>query len=235
MSKAKASETRGFEAEVKQLLHLMIHSLYSHREIFLRELVSNASDAADKLRFEAIADEKLLEGQPDLQIRIDLDSDARTISVTDNGIGMSREEAVQQLGTIARSGTAEFLKAMSGDSRKDANLIGKFGVGFYSSFIVADKIDVFSRRAGTAATEGVHWSSDGQGEFTVETIDRAERGTQVLLHLKEDAAEFADDFHLRNLIRKYSDHIAFPILMPVPVTEGAGEDDGKAKEGAHAE
>jgi molecular chaperone HtpG len=220
----QARETLGFQAEVKQLLQLMIHSLYSHREIFLRELISNASDAADKLRFEAIADEKLLEDQPDLEIRIDFDSEARTLSVTDNGIGMSRDDVIQQLGTIARSGTAEFLKAMSDDSQKDANLIGQFGVGFYSTFIVADKVDVFTRRAGLAAGEGVHWSSDGQGEFTIETIDRPERGTQVLLHLKDDAAEYAEDFRLRSLVRKYSDHIAFPIMMAAPARVEEGED-----------
>jgi molecular chaperone HtpG len=225
MSTATASETRGFQAEVKQLLHLMIHSLYSNREIFLRELVSNASDAADKLRFEAIADEKLLESEPDLEIKIDFDSDARTISITDNGIGMSRDDVTQQLGTIARSGTAEYIKELSGDSRDDANLIGQFGVGFYSSFIVADKVEVFTRRAGAPADEGVHWSSDGQGEYTVETIDRPERGTRVLLHLKEDAAEFAEDFRLRSLIRKYSDHIAFPVLMPAVVSNTPDEKD----------
>ncbi len=223
MSTATAIETRGFQAEVKQLLHLMIHSLYSNREIFLRELVSNASDASDILRFEAIADEKLLESEPDLEIRIDFDSDARTISVTDNGIGMSRDEVTQQLGTIAKSGTAEFIKELSDDSRDEANLIGQFGVGFYSSFIVADKVEVFTRRAGAPADEGVHWLSDGQGEYTIETVNRPERGTRVLLHLKEDAVEFAEDFRLRSLIRKYSDHIAFPILMPAVVSNGLDE------------
>lgn len=227
MSAATASETRGFQAEVKQLLRLMIHSLYSHREIFLRELISNASDAADKLRFEAIADEALLEGDPDLEIRVEFDSDARTLSITDNGIGMRREEAAQQLGTIARSGTAEFLNEMSGDSKKDANLIGQFGVGFYSTFIVADQVEVFTRRAGCPAEEGVHWTSDGHGEFTIETVDRPERGTRVLLHLKEDAAEFAEDFRLRSLIRKYSDHIGFPVLMPVAGRAAPEETDGK--------
>lgn len=225
MTTSTASETLGFQAEVKQLLHLMIHSLYSNREIFLRELISNASDAADKLRFEAIADEKLLEGSPELQVQIEFDPDARTISVSDNGIGMNRDEVVQQLGTIARSGTAEYLKEMSSDSRPDANLIGQFGVGFYSSFIVADRVDVFTRRAGAASEDGVHWSSDGQGEFSVEAIDRPERGTRVLLHLREDAAEFADDFRLRSLIRKYSDHIAFPVLMPAITDKESGEDD----------
>ncbi len=234
MSTATASETHGFQAEVKQLLHLMINSLYSNREIFLRELVSNASDAADRLRFEAIADESLLENQPELEIRIDFDAEARTLSVIDNGIGMSRDETVQQLGTIARSGTADFLKAMSGDVRKDANLIGRFGVGFYSAFIVADRIEVSTRRAGLPAEEGVHWSSDGQGEFTVETIERLERGTQILLHLKEDASEFASEFRLRDLIRKYSDHIAFPIVMVKPSAAQAADKSDEDKAGDDA-
>jgi len=226
MTTATAPETRGFQAEVKQLLHLMVHSLYSNREIFLRELISNASDAADKLRFEAIADESLLDGQPDLRIRVDFDSEARTISITDNGIGMSRDDVVQQLGTIARSGTADFVQAMSADTKKDANLIGQFGVGFYSSFIVADKVEVFTRRAGLQPEEGVHWSSDGEGEFSVETITRPERGTEVRLHMRDDAVEFADEFRLRNLIRKYSDHIAFPVIMAA--TKAPGGEDGDA-------
>jgi len=225
---APEQETLGFQAEVKQLLHLMIHSLYSNREIFLRELISNASDAADKLRFEAIADESLLENQPELSIRVEFDSDARTISITDNGIGMSRDEVVQQLGTIARSGTAEYVKALSSDSKKDANLIGQFGVGFYSSFIVADKVEVFTRRAGLPADAGVHWTSDGEGEFTVESIERPERGTGVRLHLREDAAEFADDFRLRNLIRKYSDHIAFPVIMAAPAAPAEEGEEAEA-------
>lgn len=233
MTTATASETLGFQAEVKQLLHLMIHSLYSNREIFLRELISNASDAADKLRFEAIADEKLLEDETAFKIRIDVDSEARTISVTDNGIGMSRDEVIQQLGTIARSGTGEYLKAMSDDSKKDANLIGQFGVGFYSAFIVAEKVEVFTRRAGSPEEEGVHWISDGDGEFTVEAIDRAERGTTVLLHLREDAAEFADNFRLRNLVSKYSDHIAFPVEMkaePLPTDDESEEETAAVPE-----
>jgi len=225
MTTATASETLGFQAEVKQLLHLMIHSLYSNREIFLRELISNASDAADKLRFEAIANEKLLEDDADLRIRIDFDPEAKTFSVTDNGIGMTRDDVIEQLGTIARSGTSEFLTAMSSDAKKDANLIGQFGVGFYSAFIVADKVEVFSRRAGTTVDEGVHWVSDGAGEFTVETTDRTERGTTVMLHLREDAEEFADDFRLRNLVRKYSDHIAFPVEMKAMPVAGDKEND----------
>ena len=233
MTTATASETLGFQAEVKQLLHLMIHSLYSNREIFLRELISNASDAADKLRFEAIADEKLLEDEAAFAIRIDVDPEARTIDITDNGIGMTREEVIQQLGTIARSGTGEYLQAMSADSKKDANLIGQFGVGFYSAFIVAEKVEVFTRRAGTPPGEGVHWISDGDGEFTVEAIDRAERGTTVRLHLREDAAEFTDNFRLRNLVSKYSDHIAFPVEMkaaPVPGDEESDEETEAATE-----
>ena len=232
MTKAQEQETLGFQAEVKQLLHLMIHSLYSNREIFLRELISNASDAADKLRFEAIANEDLLENQPDLAIRVDFDPEARTISITDNGIGMSRDDVVQQLGTIARSGTAEYLQSMSQDSKQDANLIGQFGVGFYSSFIVADNVEVFTRRAGLEPGEGVHWKSDGEGQFTVDTIERAERGTEVRLHLRDDAAEFADEFRLRNLIRKYSDHIAFPVIMKAPQASG---EDGEEEEQAEDE
>jgi molecular chaperone HtpG len=227
MNTATASETLGFQAEVKQLLHLMIHSLYSHREIFLRELISNASDAADRLRFEAISDASLFEDDPDLEIRIDFDADARTIRVTDTGIGMSRDDVIQNLGTIARSGTAEFLEQMSGDEKKNASMIGQFGVGFYSSFIVADKVDVFTRRAGLPADQGIHWSSDGQGEFTVEDIVRPERGTTITLHLREDAAEFADDFRLRSLIRKYSDHIAFPVIMPAVTAGEDGDEDAE--------
>ena len=206
-------ETHGFQAEVKQLLHLMIHSLYSNREIFLRELVSNASDAADKLRFEAIAEPALLADDTELRIRIELDPAAGTLAITDNGIGMSRDDVIQQLGTIAKSGTAEFVRRLSGDAREDVNLIGQFGVGFYSAFTVADRVEVHTRRAGLAASEGVRWESAGDGEFTVEALERAERGTRVLLHLREDAKEFAEDLRVRSLIRRYSDHIAFPVLM----------------------
>jgi molecular chaperone HtpG len=208
-----ARETHGFQAEVKQLLHLMIHSLYSNREIFLRELISNASDAADKLRFEAIAHPDYLGQDTELCIRIEADPEAGTLSITDNGIGMSRDEVVQQLGTIARSGTAEFVSRLSGDQRQDANLIGQFGVGFYSAFTVADRVEVLTRRAGLEPAAGVRWESAGDGEFTVENVERAERGTRVTLHLREDAQEFSDEFRLRSLIRKYSDHIAFPVLM----------------------
>jgi molecular chaperone HtpG len=206
-------ETLGFQTEVRQLLQLMIHSLYSNKEIFLRELISNASDAADKLRFEALGNPALLEESPDLDIRIEFDPAASTISVSDNGIGMSRVEVIENLGTIARSGTAEFLQQLTGDEKKDARLIGQFGVGFYSAFIVADEVEVITRKAGLAAEEAVRWRSDGQGEFTVDATERAGRGTTVLLHLKESEKEFLDAFRLEALIRKYSDHIAFPVLL----------------------
>jgi len=208
-----ARETLGFQTEVRQLLQLMIHSLYSNKEIFLRELISNASDAADKLRFEALADPELLKDDPELSICVGYDADAHTISVNDNGIGMSREDLIENLGTIARSGTAEFLQQMTGDERKDAQLIGQFGVGFYSTFIVADKVVVETRRAGLDATGAVRWESDGQGEFTLENIERPERGTRVTLHLKTAEAEFSDGMRLQALIRKYSDHIGFPVLL----------------------
>jgi len=206
-------QTMGFQAEVKQLLKLMIHSLYSHKEIFLRELISNASDALDKLRFEALARPELLQGGAELVITIDADREARTITIADNGIGMSRDEAVEHLGTIAKSGTAEFLARMTGDQKQDAQLIGQFGVGFYSSFIVADRVDVYSRRAGLDAAAGVHWQSSGDGEFSVATLDLAERGTRIVLHLKEGEQDFADPYRIRALVRKYSDHIAFPVRM----------------------
>ena len=207
-------ETLGFQAEVRELLRLMIHSLYSHREIFLRELISNASDANDKLRFAALATPSLLAEDAELRIWVETDGNAGTLTLRDNGIGMSRDDAISHLGTIARSGTAEFFKKLSGDQQKDSQLIGQFGVGFYSAFIVADRVEVFSRRAGLAANEGVHWESAAAGDFTVETVDVAERGTRVVLHLKDDAKEFADAWRLRALVRRYSDHIAFPVLMP---------------------
>ena len=227
MTTETRKETLGFQAEVKQLLQLMIHSLYSNKEIFLRELVSNAADAADKLRFEALKDPKLLEEDPSVRIRIGFDADARTITIDDNGIGMSRDEAVAHLGTIAKSGTGEFLRALSGDQKKDANLIGQFGVGFYSAFIVADRVDVFSRRAGLPASEGVHWSSAGEGDFEVATVDKAERGTRIVLHLKEGEEGFADGWRLRGIIKKYSDHVGLPIEMP---KEHHGEDKPAAPE-----
>ncbi|MBQ0746562.1 MAG: molecular chaperone HtpG [Marinobacter sp.] len=216
-------ETLGFQTEVKQLLHLMIHSLYSNKEIFLRELISNASDAEDKLRFAALKDDSLYEGDSELQIRLDFDKEANTITLADNGIGMTRDDVVQNLGTIARSGTAEFLQQLSGDEKKDSKLIGQFGVGFYSAFIVADKVDVFTRRAGAPVEEGVHWQSAGDGEFTIEQVTRDKRGTEIVIHLKPDATEFADGFRLRNLVKKYSDHISFPVVMKSEPTEEGEE------------
>ena len=206
-------QTLGFQAEVKQLLQLMIHSLYSNKEIFLRELISNASDAADKLRFEAINNGALFENDPDLQIKVSFDKDARTITIADNGIGMSRADAIEHLGTIAKSGTREFFSKLSGDQQKDAALIGQFGVGFYSAFIVADRITVDTRRAGTPATDGVRWESEGAGDFTVEAIDKPQRGTSITLHLREGEDEFLSSWKLKSIIRKYSDHISLPILM----------------------
>src|SRR5688572_11796274 len=210
---APQKETRGFQTEVRQLLQLMIHSLYSNREIFLRELVSNASDANDRLRFESIAQPALIGSEPDLRIWIDADPEKGTLTIRDNGVGMTREEAIAHLGTIAKSGTSEFFKSLSGDQQKDSQLIGQFGVGFYSAFIVADRVEVLTRKAGEPEDAGVRWESSADGEFTVETVTRAERGTAVTLHLKEDAKEFADSWRLRSLIRRYSDHISFPVLM----------------------
>ena len=206
-------QTLGFQAEVKQLLQLMIHSLYSNKEIFLRELVSNASDAADKLRFEAINHGELFENDADLKIKVSFDKTARTITIADNGIGMSREEAIEHLGTIAKSGTKEFFSRLSGDQQKDAALIGQFGVGFYSAFIVADRITVDTRRAGQAAADGVRWESAGAGDFTVEAIDKPDRGTAITLHLREGEDEFLSAWKLKSIIRKYSDHISLPIQM----------------------
>ena len=207
-------ETRGFQAEVRELLKLMIHSLYSHREIFLRELISNASDACDRLRFAAIAQPQLLGEDPELGVRIDFDAAAGTVTITDNGIGMTREEAIANLGTIARSGTAEFFRSLSGDEQKASALIGQFGVGFYSAFIVAERVEVRSRKAGEPAEAAVRWESGAEGEYSVETITQGARGTSVTLHLKADAREFADPFRLRTLVRRYSDHIGFPVRMP---------------------
>jgi molecular chaperone HtpG len=220
-------QTHAFQAEVQQVLQLVIHSLYSHKEIFLRELISNASDACDKLRFEALAHPELSATDSELKIQIEVDAAARTLTVRDNGIGMSREEALDNLGTIARSGTRRFLEALSGDARKDAQLIGQFGVGFYSAFIVAESIEVRSRRADLDPAEGVRWASSGTGEFELETIERAERGTEVVLKLKEEESEFLDLWQIRQLIRRYSDHIAFPIMVPAKAQDDADEaDDG---------
>ena len=209
---ANMSETLGFQAEVKQLLHLMIHSLYSNKEIFLRELVSNASDACDKLRFEALDNPALLQGDAELRIRVDFDKEQRTITIADNGIGMSREEAIANLGTIARSGTKEFFSQLTGDKQKDTQLIGQFGVGFYSSFIVADKVSVLTRRAGQDQ-EAVLWESTGEGEFTIAAAEKAERGTTITLHLREGEDDFLDGWRLRNVLRRYSDHISLPVQM----------------------
>jgi len=216
-------ETLGFQTEVKQLLHLMIHSLYSNKEIFLRELISNASDAEDKLRFEALSNDALYEDDGELAIRLAFDKEAKTVTISDNGIGMSRQEVIDHLGTIAKSGTADFMKNLTGDKQQDSQLIGQFGVGFYSSFIVAKKVDVFTRKAGLDKSEGVHWSSEGEGDFSIGSIEKADRGTSIVLHLKDDDVEFADGWRLRSLVKKYSDHIAFPVIMksePAPAAEG---------------
>ena len=213
---AEQKETLGFQTEAKQLLHLMIHSLYSNKEVFLRELISNASDAADKLRFEALGNSALYENDPELKIWVETDANANTITIRDNGIGMTRDEVISHLGTIAKSGTAEFLKNLSGDQKKDSQLIGQFGVGFYSAFIVAKKVEVFTRRAGVPAAEGVHWESEGEASFSVEAINKPERGTTVVLHLRDDEKDFADDWRVRSTIKKYSDHISLPVLMLKP-------------------
>ena len=222
------TETRAFQAEVQQVLNLVIHSLYSNKEIFLRELVSNASDALDKLRFEALSKPELLAGDPELAIEIEFDETARTLTIRDNGIGMSHDEVVENIGTIARSGTRRFLDALSGDARKDAQLIGQFGVGFYSAYIVSDKVELRTRRAGLEVSEGVLWSSDGKGEYAVETVEYPRRGTEIVMHLKEDESEFLSSWRLRSLIHKYSEHIAFPIRMrgevpPAPEAEEGAE------------
>ncbi|MGC4029560.1 MAG: molecular chaperone HtpG [Steroidobacteraceae bacterium] len=231
MSETAAAEKLGFKAEVRELLKLMIHSLYSHREIFLRELISNASDANDKLRFLALSQPALLGEEPDLAIWVEADEKAGTVTIRDNGVGLAREEAIAHLGTIAKSGTAEFFGKLTGDAQKDSQLIGQFGVGFYSAFIVADQVTVESRKAGAPAQEGVRWQSAADGEFTVETITRQARGTSVILKLKDDAREFADAWRLRSLVRRYSDHLAFPVYMP---KQGAATLDWEAVNQAKA-
>ncbi|MFT6295379.1 MAG: molecular chaperone HtpG [Glaciecola sp.] len=235
MSTENKAETRGFETEAKQLLQLMIHSLYSNKEIFLRELISNASDAADKLRFEALSKPELLEKDPDLRVKIEFDVEAKTITIDDNGIGMNRDEVISNLGTIAKSGTAQFLEALTGDEKKDSQLIGKFGVGFYSGFIVADEVEVLTRRAGASASEGVHWTSKGEADYSIETIDKESRGTTVILHLKDEELEFAESYRLRSIVKKYADHIAMPVTMekedyPMP-DMGAEDGEEQDKEG----
>src|SRR5690554_1014430 len=219
-----AKETLGFKTEVKQLLHLMIHSLYSNKEIFLRELISNASDACDKLRFEALQNDDLYEGNSDLSIHVDFDKDAGTLTIEDNGIGMNRDDVVNHLGTIAKSGTAEFLSKLSGDQKKDSQLIGQFGVGFYSAFIVASSVEVQTRKAGVAATEAVRWVSSGEADYTLESMEKEGRGTTVILTLRDDSKEFADAFRLRQIVKKYADHIAIPVLLP---KQSTGDDEDK--------
>ena len=235
-------ETHGFQTEVKQLLHLMIHSLYSNKEIFLRELVSNAADAADKLRYEALTNDSLYEGDSELRVRVSVDKEKGTVTIEDNGIGMTRDGVIEHLGTIAKSGTADFFKNLSGDDSRDSQLIGQFGVGFYSAFIVADKVEVRTRAAGSKAAEGVLWTSEGEGDFTVEDITKNNRGTEIVLHLRDEEKEFADDWRLKSIITKYSDHISVPVEMweegkeeseapdgeKVPATEGAWKGMNKA-------
>ena len=213
MTVATHKETLGFQAEVKQLLKLMIHSLYSNKEIFLRELISNASDAADKLRFEALSDDALWETEPELHIRISYDKAARTVTIADNGIGMNRQEVIDHIGTIAKSGTRQFFEALSGDQAKDSHLIGQFGVGFYAAFLVADKVTLITRRAGLGTEHGVQWESAGEGDYTLETVQKTGRGTEVILHLREDEDALLSSYRLQEIIRKYSDHITLPILM----------------------
>ena len=233
MTVVAEKETLGFQTEVTQLLDLMIHSLYSNKEIFMRELISNASDASDKLRFDALSDGNLYEGDAELKIRVSFDKDAKTITITDKGIGMNREEVIANIGTIANSGTKKFFDKMTGDQSKDSQLIGQFGVGFYSSFIVADKVTLRTRRAGDDADTGVEWTSEGKGEFTIENIDKEMRGTEVILHLRDDQDEFLNSWRLRNCITKYSDHIDLPIIMkkePVPDEDGKIDDNAELED-----
>lgn len=234
MSVEAKQETLGFQTEVKQLLHLMIHSLYSNKEIFLRELISNGSDAADKLRFEALKDDGLYENDPELKIRVEYDSELKTISVIDNGIGMSRDDVVEHLGTIAKSGTKQFFESLTGDQSKDSQLIGQFGVGFYSSFIVAKKVEVFTRRAGLDKAEGVHWVSEGENDYSIEMIDCPARGTKIVLHLRDDNDEFLNDYRLRGIIAKYSDHISLPIVMDKEEQVEIEDESDKPAEGEEA-
>jgi len=221
-----------FQTEAKQLLQLMIHSLYSNKEIFVRELISNASDACEKLRFEAVSNEALYEGDGELAIRVEVDSEAKTVTISDNGIGMSRDEVIENLGTIAKSGTAAFLGSLTGDDKKDSQLIGQFGVGFYSAFIVANEVEVLTRRAGVDAKDGVHWVSKGEADFTIDTVEKASRGTTIILHLNDDQLEFAESFRIRSIIKKYSDHIAIPVVMqsePTPQFDDEGNETGMSE------
>ena len=235
MTAKTQTETHEFQAEVRQVLNLMINSLYSNKEIFLRELISNASDACDKLRFEAIADDSLLSDDTELKITVLLDEEARELRVIDNGVGMSREDVIENIGTIARSGTRRFLESLSGDQRTDSQLIGQFGVGFYSAFIVADKVTVLTRRAGEDPATGVRWESDGAGEYTLETVEREARGTEVILHLREEEDEFLKDYRVRGVISNYSDHVAFPIYMEKPAPPASDDDDAEQPEDAAPE
>ncbi|MCX7068023.1 MAG: molecular chaperone HtpG [Methylococcales bacterium] len=227
MTVAAHKETLGFQTEVKHLLHLMIHSLYSNKEIFLRELISNASDAADKLRFEALSNDGLYDGDSELKIRLDFDKDAKTITISDNGIGMTRQEVQEHIGTIAKSGTKQFFEALTGEQAKDSELIGQFGVGFYSAFIVADKVTLTTRKAGATSSEGVRWESAGEGDYSIESVEKATRGTEIVLHLKEAETEFLDGYRLRGIVRKFSDHISLPIVMDKEVTPAYDADDSE--------
>ncbi|MDI1277737.1 molecular chaperone HtpG [Methylobacter sp.] len=222
-------ETLGFETEVKHLLHLMIHSLYSNKEIFLRELISNASDAADKLRFEALSNDSLYEGDSELKIRLEYDKDKRTITIIDNGIGMTRAEVQEHIGTIAKSGTKQFFQALTGDQAKDSELIGQFGVGFYSAFIVADKVTLTTRKAGADKSDGVRWESAGEGDYTLESVEKAQRGTEIVLHMKEAESEFLDGYRIRSIVRKFSDHISLPIVMDKEVAPSMSEEGEEEK------
>ncbi|OGT74425.1 MAG: molecular chaperone HtpG [Gammaproteobacteria bacterium RIFCSPLOWO2_02_FULL_57_10] len=230
MTTEARKETRGFETEAKQLLHLMIHSLYSNKEVFLRELISNASDAADKLRFEALSKPELYESDSNLKVQIDFDKDAGTVTISDNGIGMTREEVISNLGTIAKSGTAQFLANLSGDQKKDSQLIGQFGVGFYSAFIVASEVEVLTRRAGTTPAEAVHWTSKGEADYTIESVEKKDRGTTIILHLRAEETDFADYYRLKNIVKKYADHISIPVLMPKQSHAEKSDDEASVTE-----
>ncbi len=229
MTAETRQQTFEFQTEAKQLLQLMIHSLYSNKEIFMRELVSNASDACDKLRFQALADDSLFEGDTELEIRISFDKDDKTITIVDNGIGMNRQDIIDNIGTIAKSGTREFIDSLTGDQKKDSQLIGQFGVGFYSGFIVAKEIEIKSRRAGEPADQGVHWRSNGEGSYTLEPLERTARGTEVILHLRDEEQDLLDYYRLRNIVKKYSDHINLPIRMPVQADADKEKDADKAE------